>query len=226
MVSSQSGGRRHTQSQPGPRSQDSAEAWLRARARLAPNLLSQSPPWVRSVFDHAWAPMAALTQQVRPLPAGLWEALLGFQTGFVAIGHHESYYLPGPATLAGREVQNLAFVSVEDLARDNERPLHVIGHLIDHHLGCGGTPEGAWLSEGGGIRPRWKEAGGRLPRLFALGYAVDEVAGASVRDYFAQSLALYCRERRRLNVADPQIDKWLHSTLWPAGFWQTEGEPD
>lgn len=225
MTSSQSGGRRRTQSEPGLPSKDLAEAWLRARARLMPNLLAQSPPWMRSVFDHAWAPMEALARQVRLLPAGLWGALLRFETGFVAIGHRGSHYLPGPARLAGQEVQNLAFVSVEDLARDNERPLHVIGHLIDHHLGCGGTPEGAWLSEGGGIHPRWREAGGRLPRMFALGYAVDEVAAAGVRDYFAQSLALYCRARRQLNVADPQIDKWLRSTLWHAGFWRVEWEP-
>ena len=189
-----------------------------------PNLLPQSPPWVRAAFDHAWAPMESLTQQVGLLPAELWEALLQMATGFVAIGNGQSRYVVGPAMLVDREVENLAFVSVEDLARGNERPLHVIGHLIDHHLGCGGTPEGAWLSEGGGLRPRWQAAGKRLPGLFALGYAVDEVAAAGVRDYFAQSLALYCRERRRLNVADPQIDKWLRSTLWHAGFWQLEDE--
>jgi hypothetical protein len=198
------------------------EAWLRARARLMPNLLAQSPPWVRSVFDHSWAPMEALAQQLRLLPTDLWDALLCFETGFVVVSRAGSQYLPGPMTAGGREAYNVALVSVEDLARDNERALHVIGHLIDHHLGCGGTPEGAWLSGGGGIRPRWQEAGQRLPRLFALGYAVDEVAAAGVRDYFAQSLALYCRARRRLNVADPQICKWLCSTLWDGGFWRVK----
>ena len=57
-----------------------------------------------------------------------------------------------------------------------------------------------------------------LTRLFALGYGVDEIARANVRDYFAQSLALYCRERQRLNVADPQVVKWFRTTLWQAGF--------
>ena len=213
------------QERDGPRTPDATETWLQDRVRLMPNLLAQSPPWVRSVFDHAWAPMEALTRQVRLLPADLWDALLRFETGFVAVSRADSRYLPGPMAVGGRAWHNVALVSVEDLARDNERPLHVIGHLIDHHLGCGGTPEGAWLSEGGGIRPRWQEAGQRLPRLFALGYAVDEVAAASVRDYFAQSLALYCRERQRLNVADPQIYKWLRSNLWHAGFWRRKGEP-
>lgn len=201
-----------------------ADAWLRARVRLMPDLLAQSPPWVRSVFEHAWAPMEALSQQVHLLPEALWEPLRRFETGFVVIGHGGSHYVPGPAVIRGRPVHNVAWVSVEDLARDNERALHVVGHLIDHHLGCGGAAEGQWLSEGGGLRPRWREAGERLPRLFELGYAVDEIAASGVRDYFAQSLTLYCRERQRLSVADPQITKWLRSTLWHPGFWRAKDE--
>jgi hypothetical protein len=174
------------------------------------------------VFDHAWAPMAALAQQVRCLPSELCDYLLGCEGGFVAIDTGESRYTPGPATIRGRPVRNVAHIAVSDLAQGNERPLHVIGHLIDHYLGCQGEEEGTWLSEGGGILPRWRQAGTRLSGLFALGYAVDDIAGTSVQDYFAQSLAVYCRERQRLNVADPQIDKWFRTTLWEAGFWLAE----
>ncbi len=113
----------------------------------------------------------------------------------------------------------MAYVSVQDLALDNERPHHVIGHLIDHTLGGGGI-DAPWLSAGGGQELCWQQAGSRLARIFALGYGVDEVAQASVRDYFAQSLALYCRDRPRLNIADPQICKWFRSTLWDHGFWE------
>ena len=204
------------------RPEQSRSAWLRARARVVPGALHRSPPWVRSVFDHAWAPMVALSRQVGCLPPELCETLLHCEGGFIAIDAGDSHYVPGPATIRDRPVRNVAFISVCDLAQDNERPLHVIGHLIDHHLGCRGEAEGAWLSEGGGILPRWQEAGTRLARLFALGYAVDEIAQANGRDYFAQSLALYCRERQRLNVADPQIDKWFRTTLWEAGFWLAE----
>jgi hypothetical protein len=66
---------------------------------------------------------------------------------------------------------------------------------------------------------RWREAGARLQRLFALGYGVDKVTRSNIRDYFAQSLALYCLDRQRLNVADPQICKWFRSTLWNQAFW-------
>jgi hypothetical protein len=199
-----------------------ALAWLRVRARLMPDLLNQSPPWVRGVFDHSWAPMEALAQQVACLPSALLDHMLTYESGFVAIGTGNSRYRPGPTTLRHQQVQNVAFVSVIDLANDNERPLHVIGHLVDHHLGCGGDSEGRWLSEGGGIMPHWRQAGERLPRLFALGYAADSVAQSDLRNYFAQSLALYCRERQRLNIADPQICKWLRSTLWDQGFWRSD----
>lgn len=184
-----------------------------------PDLLSQSPPWVRGVFGHSWAPMEAMARQVSCLPPGMWDHLLRCERGFVAICPGDSHYVPGPATLRHQQVQNVAFVSVVDLAGDNERPLHIIGHLIDHHLGCGGDSDGHWLSEGGGTTPRWQQEGKRLPHLFALGYAADEIAQSGLRDYFAQSLALYCRERQHLNVADPQIYKWFRSTLWDKGFW-------
>jgi hypothetical protein len=197
-------------------------AWLHARARLMPDLLSQSPPWVRGVFDHSWAPMRALSEQVRPLPPHLWNQLLGWESGYVAICTGDSHYVLGPAIIRHQRVANVAFVSVEDLAVVNERPLHVLGHLIDHHLGCGGDVEGPWLSEGGGTCGRWRQAGQRLPELFALGYAVDPIAQSSVRDYFAQSLALFCQDRQRLNVADPLIYKWLRATLWDKALWQDD----
>jgi hypothetical protein len=202
--------------QPGRR----AEAWLLARARSVPNLLSQSPPWVRDVFDHTWAATKAIAQQVRWLPPALWDYLLSLDGGFVAICTGDSHYAPGPVSLRNDLLRNVAFVAIEDLARDNERPLHVIGHLIDHYLGCGGEEVGAWLSEGGGMNPLWQQGGRRLSQLFTLDYAVDKIAGSNVQDYFAQSLALYCRDRERLNIADPQVDKWLRSTLWSTAFWR------
>ncbi len=195
-------------------------AWLRSRARVLPRVLLQSPPWVRGVFDHAWAPLETLAREIRFLPTWLWEHLLSFEGGFAAICSGESRYVPGPAALRGSRVRNVAYVSVADLAQANERTLHVLGHLVDHHLGCGGDYEGAWLSGGGGTTAVWQEVGARLPRIFALGYGVDEVARSNPRDYFAQSLALYCRDRQALEVADPQITRWFRATLWADAFWR------
>jgi hypothetical protein len=185
-----------------------------------PRLFSDAPSWIQGVFDNAWAPMKALAVQIRCLPPKVWEYLLSCDRGFAVVTPGESRYTPGPAKVRGQTLHNVAFVSVEDLALENERPLHVVGHLLDHHLGCRGDLDGAWLSEGGGVTPAWQEAGRRLPEMLALGYALDSVAAGNVRDYFAQSLAYYCRDRQRLNVADPQIEKWFHHTLWSDAFWR------
>jgi hypothetical protein len=193
---------------------------LRARARLEPDLLAHAATSVRRRFQHDWAPVQALAKELSPLPSRLAEFLLDLGSGFALITAGESGYQPGPLRLRRQGVVNVAFVSVTDLADGNERPLHVLGHLIDHHLGCLGEATGAWLSEGGGVSPDWQAASARLGRLFQLGYGVDAVAQSHVRDYFAQSVAAYCRDRRLLNVSDPQMCKWLRATLWDAAFWK------
>jgi hypothetical protein len=197
-----------------------APNWLHARVRSTPRLLAQAPRWVCQVFGHDWAPVEALSVQAHLLPARLWDYMLSCAGGFAVIHLGESQYLSGPATIRGRSLHNVAFVSVEDLARDNDRPLHVTGHLIDHHLGCGGAPDGLWLTAGGGVTSAWQQAANRLAGLYNLGYGVDEVACSSIQDYFAQSLAVYCRDRQRLNVADPQICRWLRDTLFDERFWE------
>ena len=204
-----------------PLSVKQPQAWMRARVRLAPNLLAQSRPWVRGVYEHTWAPMRDLERQLRCLPADLFGFLLECEGGYAVITPGASHYVPGAAVIRQRQVQNVAYIAVEDLAKDTEQPLHVIGHLVDHYLGCGGVLDGPWLSEGAGLKPAWQAAGERLVRLFPLGYGIDDVALASPRNYFAQSLAIYCRERQRLNTADPQIEKWFRSTVWQAAFWKS-----
>lgn len=168
--------------------------------------------------------MQTLEQQLTCLPPALWVFLLDIECGHVVIHHGDSEYRLGPATIRRQRVRNLACISIEDLAEDNECPLHILGHLIDHHLGCRGEEQGRWLSDGGGSEPLWRAAGERLPQLFALGYGIDEIARRNVREYFAQSLAFYCRDRSKLNVADPQIDRWIRSTLFRRSFWRPPDE--
>lgn len=206
-----------------PHDPPGAHAWLRARARLAPNLLSHASPWVRGVFEHAWAPMQALGNEIACLPPQLWPFLLEHEGGWVVIHPGSSHYVVGPVRVAGFDRRNVAFVSVEELARRDDVPLHIVGHLVDHYLGCAGDADGAWLSAGGGLAPHWQEAGERLGRLFALGHAADEAAAASVQDYVARSLAWYCHRPQDLCVADPNICKWFRATLWDNGFWRTRG---
>jgi hypothetical protein len=165
--------------------------------------------------------MQAFAREVDCLPPQLWPFLLDHDGGWIVIHPGSSRYVVGPVEVAGFDRQNVVFVSVEELARGDEMPLQSVGHLVDHYLGCGGDPDGAWLSAGGGLEPAWREAGERLQRLFALGHAIDEAAAASVQAYVARSLAWYCHRPHDLNVADPNIWKWFRATLWDDGFWRT-----
>jgi hypothetical protein len=96
--------------------------WLLARARLGRRLLIEAPPWVRGRFDHAWAPMMALAGQIRALPAALWDWLLLWPGGYAVVCTGESRYVPGINQVGPERLENVAFVSVEDLATENEQP--------------------------------------------------------------------------------------------------------
>ena len=199
--------------------------WLRSRARLWPGALDEVAGPAREAYAHEWAPVQLLGQRLACLPDGLWPTLLQWESGYVLLHAGESRYEPGSIDLRGRALRGVALVSLVDCAgHAPNRVLHVVGHLIDHHLGCGGGQEGAWLSEGGGMTGEWQRAGERLRGLFGLGYGCDEQARSSAREYFAQSLAAYCRDRRALGVADPQAAKWLRTTLWDKRFWTTRRE--
>jgi hypothetical protein len=94
----------------------------------------------------------------------------------------------------------------------------MVGHLLDHLLGCRGDPLGGWLSDGHGLNHSWRERGRQVAPLFELGYAIDEVAATSSRQYFARSVAWYIQDRRRLNVTDPLIERLLRQTLFSESF--------
>jgi len=200
-----------------------AMEWLRARARLMPGALDEIGEPARGEYAHEWAPVQLLGRRLACLPAGLWDALLRWESGYSVLIAGESRYEPGEFRLRARTLHGVALISLEDLSgRAPSRVLHVMAHLVDHHLGCSGEAEGIWLSEGGGVAPVWREAGQRLARLYELGYGLDDIARSGRRDYFAQSLAAYCRERRALHVADPQITQWFRTTLWSPRFWEKE----
>ena len=202
---------------------DAAADWLRARARLMPGALGEIAEPARGEYAHEWAPVQLLGRRMACLPPELWAALLRWESGYAILVSGASRYEPGQFDFRGRSLRGVALISLEDLAgKAPGSALHVMAHLVDHHLGCGGEAQGAWLSEGGGMVPAWREAGQRLARLFELGYGLDEAARSSKREYFAESLAAYCRERRALNVADPQIAKWFRTTLWSPRFWVRE----
>jgi len=163
-----------------------------SKIHLTPRLLERCPRRVGRQFDSLWAPVEELAQQV------------------------------GAQSLRRQELEAVAFISLTDLVEEPLRALHVVGHLLDHLLGCQGAPQGGWLSDGHALSPPWVEIGQQVPALFKLGYAIDQIAAANPRQYFAQSLAWYIQNRRRLNVADPLIERLLRQTLFSENFcWRT-----
>ncbi len=196
-------------------------ALIQAKVSLAPRALASSPPAVRNRFESDWAPVNALARRLSCFPAGLLRFLTECDTGHIVLAARDFHYVEGEQTIGGRSLLNVAYVCIGDLADDSRRPWHVVAHLLDHLMGCGGQPGGDWLSDGGGLLPRWREVGKRIHRLFPLGYSPDEVAADDARDYFAQSVAWYCHDRQRLNVADPPMEKLLKTTIMNDAFWRT-----
>ena len=199
-------------------------ALTRAKLHLVPGALARVGTAVSERFDNPWAAVEALTRQLRPFPSGLLRFWAAQERGHVLIGPRDGGYVPGPQPCGRRTLDGVAHVALADLAATNDRPRVLIGHLLDHLLGCGGADEGAWLSDGGGITPRWQEVGQRVRELFALGYGQSEAAQSDAHVYLAEGLAAYCRERRAFNTADPLLERLLRHTVMADAFWLSEEE--
>jgi hypothetical protein len=163
----------------------------------------------------------ALADLLLPFPAEMLTWWAAEPTGHVLIGDVSSVYQLGPTQVRGRSLTNVAWIALRDLSHAHVAVFSALANLFDHLLGCSGEMEGAWLSEGGGITLRWQEVGQRVSKLSWLGYAPHGTAG-SPRDYFAWGIALYCTDRRALNVADPRIERLLRTTVMNGEFWRQE----
>lgn len=199
-------------------------ALKRAKLHLTPGALARVGTAVGEHFDNPWAAVEALARQLHPFPSGLLRFWAAQERGHVLIGPRDGGYVPGPQPCGRRTLDGVAHVALADLAAANDRPLELIGYLLDHLLGCRGALAGAWLSDGGGITPRWQEVGRQVQELFALGYGQSAAARQDAHAYFAQGLAAYCRHRQALNVADPRLERLLRRTVMSDAFWLSEEE--
>jgi hypothetical protein len=189
------------------------------RMHIVPRALELSPVEVQRRFPHAWAPLEELVKQLRAFPAGLVHFWLEQPGGHVVLTHLPSRYVVGEQKLKGHPLHHVAYVRLSDLADGSLEALVPIGHLLDHLLSAAGGEEGLWFSEGGGMNRTLQGLGASIVALFALGYGFDTEACRDVRSYFARSFALYLHDRRALNVADPQMEKLLRTTLFAEAFW-------
>jgi hypothetical protein len=204
-----------------PRVISAGERDAALRALLADKLHAFPDPWGR-------APgllLRTLMQQVRPLPVMLLRWWAAHPRGHVVIAGDGRGYIPGPQTAGAYALDCVAWVAADALLSGDKSPLEAIAHLLDHLLGCNGEEEGDWLSEGGGISPRWCEVGTRLRELFALGYGPTAETRTDPRAYFAWGFVLSLRDPRALNVTDPRLERLLRTTLLKDDFWRLAGTP-
>jgi hypothetical protein len=189
-----------------------------SKIHLTPRLLEDSPRRISRRFDSVWAPAEALARHLNVLPTALVQYLIRISRGHLVLTAEASSYNVEAMSRHGQALEAVAFLSLADLVEEPLRVFHIVGHLLDHVLGCGGDPLGKWLSDGHGLNGSWAGIGSQIPPLFELGYAVDEVAATDSRQYFARSLAWYIQDRPRLNVSDPLIERLLRLTLFSESF--------
>ena len=191
------------------------------RIHVAPRALELSPVDSQQRYMDMWSLLDDVVIRLRPLPVGLVRFWLGLKNGHVVLTHVPPRYEAGAWSFGRAVLHNVACIRVSDLAQGSLDAWVPLGHLLDHLMGTGGSPDGAWLSDGGGINQALQAVGARVAELFPLGYGFDEAARQDVRSYFARSLGLYLQERRTLNVADPQMEKLLRATVLSEAFWRS-----
>jgi hypothetical protein len=197
------------------------ERLKRDRFHVAPRAVELSSVAAQRRYPQLWAPLQDLVSWLRPLPDGLLRFWLKQPGGHVVVTHLTSHYEPGEGRLKNATLRNVAHVSASDLAEDPIKALVPIGSLLDHLLGSAGAEEGVWLSQGGGVHDALQELGLRVVELFPLGHGFDEAARADIRSYLARSVALYLQDRRRLNAADPLMERLLRASLLSDNFWRS-----
>jgi len=199
-------------------------ALTRSKLHIAPGTLAQASGAIGDCFASPWAPVEELGRQLQGFGIGLLRYWAVQERGHVLIGPSDHGYLPGQQQWGRRQLDGVAFVSVVDLARASRRPLALVAHMLDHLLGCAGTVDGPWLSDGGGTTAGLREVGQRVRELHRLGYGRSQEAQRDVHEYFAEALVDCCLDRRALNVADPQMEGLLSRTLLNEAFWRAMTE--
>jgi len=196
----------------------SQQRLLHNKIHVADGAYAASGRGVQGRFASGWS--AAL--HVAQLLGGLPDAALGWWAeqpgGHLLLTSGDDGYR---AALAVDEElrQGVACLPLAWVIEGNREGLAAALRPLDHLLGCAGA-EGHWLSEGGGITPRWARIGGQIAGLFRLGYGESPASRQNAHAYLAEGLALALINRRRLNVNDPKLERLLFASLLSEGFWQ------
>lgn len=197
-------------------------ALWRDKMHVEPRALELSPRAVRDSFQHVWEPAERLMAQLEPLPLGLLRVWQSTGRGHVVFTHRASCYRPRPQPWRDTALESVCYFSVADLAQGKPGAMLALLNLLDHLLGSGAVEGEPWLSDGAGLTTALREVGVRFAQILTLGYGVEELGATTAHDYFAHTLWLYLRDRRRLNTIDPLVYKLYHRTLMREEFWPAQ----
>ncbi len=192
---------------------------LQQKIHVAADAYAGSGRAAQSRFPSAWSAAMETARLLADLPEGAIHWWAEQPAGHLLLTADDDSYA---ATLSmdGEELQGVALLPMAWLVGERARALAAALRPLDHLLGCGGGTDGRWLSEGGGINPRWQRVGEQIAQLFPLGYGATEASRQNPRVYLAEGLALALRDRQRLNTQDPKLERLLAASLLAAGFWR------
>lgn len=193
---------------------------LHAHIHLAPAAWTQAPASVRGSFNSPFEPAQRLAAGLERLPPSLLTWWAALPHAHILIGDQRGY-MPGRLPDDPHDRANVVQIALADLANAAGSlgdGWFWIAHLLDHHLGCLGQADGAWLSDGAGFSPRWQEVGRPIAALARLGYSPQPDAAANPHVYLAAGVALFIADRPTLNVQDPKLERLLATTMLHEGF--------
>ncbi|MBX3049828.1 MAG: hypothetical protein KF753_00065 [Caldilineaceae bacterium] len=191
---------------------------LQKKIHVDADAYAQSSRAVQRRFPSGWSAAIETARVLGSLPE---EALLWWaeqHDGHLRLTANGDGYADF-CVVNGEELVGVADLPMDWLLAEPLQTLASCLRPLDHLLGCGcGT--GGWLSDGGGITPRWQQVGRQIVHLFSLGYGRTEASRADPHIYLAQGLALAITNRRTLNAADPKLERLLGASLLSPGFWR------
>lgn len=192
---------------------------LQNKIHVSAAAYAQAARAVQRRFPSGWSAALAVTALLSGLPeiAVRWWA--GQPDGHILLTADEDSYLFS-AGVDGKELLAVACVPMNWLTTDKTGVLAAALRPLDHLLGCDGAADGRWLSDGGGVTPRWQQIGAQIARLFPLGYGESEASRLHPHAFFAEGLAQAITHRQSLNTSNPKLERLLGSSLLSPTFWQ------
>ncbi len=203
-----------------PAAPSGLRALLREKIHLARGALARSPGHVQERLASGWDGVMALAGLLAELPdtgLGWWAQQ---PRGHILLTAQAQEYAAGELLHGQETLEAVAQVPLPLLVTAPEAVLALALQPLDHLLGCRGQAGGPWLSDGGGITPRWRRVGEQVVRLFPLGYGLSPQAQMDPHAYLAQGMALALLDPRRLQTADPKLHRLLQGSLLNPGFWR------